>query len=614
MRDIAGWLVEAAQLAGRTAVLVDHRLPAIDGVINLVVAPHEFFELFAAPAKELQRAAGASICVNTEQPGTSWFRLALDACRRGLLTLDISDLGVDALHHLGIAVERLRLGGVPSMRSTAPVGGDREVDVLFMGGLDDRRGAALAELAAQLWDVHADIRMMSVDRPIHAGTPDAVFGNDKYRLLANSKLLLNIHRDRPDGDNHEPYFEWARAVEAMANGCVIVSEPSVGCDPLLPGWHFIESPLDEMGDVVRKLLADHSHRTDLADRAQAAVFGELALATSLAPILERIEADVLFDIPAHAKSPASRKGTWRLGLSQGPHPVRLGAFRPFMPQLVTAKRIAMAENKALQRLDAAACVLTNGSSQHITRYETPFYEGATPEVSVVVSLYNYAGVVLETLNSITESEGVEFEVIVVEDHATDSSRLVVRRFVNDHPHVPIVLIAKDANEGLAAARNTGFEAARAPLVMVMDADNAIYPSCLRKLADALHANPEVDAAYAILEDFGDQRNIRSALAWDVDRLCRANYIDAQAMFRKSAWERLGGYRADDDLVYGWEDWDLWLRLAATGGRAMLVTQILGRYRVQQGSMIALTNLATDEAISAMRDRYPSLPWPAEGPV
>jgi hypothetical protein len=86
------------------------------------------------------------------------------------------------------------------------------------------------------------------------------------------------------------------------------------------------------------------------------------------------------------------------------------------------------------------------------------------------------------------------------------------------------------------------------------------------------------------------------------------------MFRKSAWERLGGYRADDDLVYGWEDWDLWLRLAATGGRAMLVTQILGRYRVQQGSMIALTNLATDEAIAAMRDRYPSLPWPAEGPV
>ena len=174
----------------------------------------------------------------------------------------------------------------------------------------------------------------------------------------------------------------------------------------------------------------------------------------------------------------------------------------------------------------------------------------------------------------------------------------------------MTLLAKDANQGLAAARNAGFDHARAPLVMVMDADNMIYPTCLRKLADALNDHSDVDAVYAILEDFGDQRNIRSAVAWDVDRLCRANYIDAQAMLRKSAWQRLGGYRADDDLVYGWEDWDLWLRLAATGGRAMLVSQILGRYRVQRGSMIALTNLATDDAIAAIRQRYPTLPWPS----
>ena len=49
---------------------------------------------------------------------------------------------------------------------------------------------------------------------------------------------------------------------------------------------------------------------------------------------------------------AVHQGVWRLGLSQGPHPVRLGAFRPFLPTLVTAKRLAMAENSALQRLDA----------------------------------------------------------------------------------------------------------------------------------------------------------------------------------------------------------------------------------------------------------------------
>ncbi len=49
MRDIASWLVEAARGAAREAVLVDDALPAFDGSINLVVAPHEFFELYDAP-------------------------------------------------------------------------------------------------------------------------------------------------------------------------------------------------------------------------------------------------------------------------------------------------------------------------------------------------------------------------------------------------------------------------------------------------------------------------------------------------------------------------------------------------------------------------------------
>ena len=62
-------------------------------------------------------------------------------------------------------------------------------------------------------------------------------------------------------------------------------------------------------------------------------------------------------------------------------------------------------------------------------------------------------------------------------------------------------------------------------------------------------------------------------------------------------------------MFGWEDWDLWLRLAARGGQACSYREILGRYRVQQHSMIALTNLETAAAAAALRERYPRLPWP-----
>ena len=84
MRDIASNIVEAAELLGRSATVVTDELPDVDGSINLVVAPHEFFVLSDAPTADLKRAAAASVCICTEQPNTPWFHLSLDACQRGL--------------------------------------------------------------------------------------------------------------------------------------------------------------------------------------------------------------------------------------------------------------------------------------------------------------------------------------------------------------------------------------------------------------------------------------------------------------------------------------------------------------------------------------------------
>jgi glycosyltransferase involved in cell wall biosynthesis len=233
-----------------------------------------------------------------------------------------------------------------------------------------------------------------------------------------------------------------------------------------------------------------------------------------------------------------------------------------------------------------------------------------PEVTVIVTVYNYGHLVTETLDSILASTGIDHEVVIVDDHSTDDSRAVLIRYLAAHPDSPMRALLQHANRGLAAARNVAFAAARAPLVMVMDADNHLYPRCLRVLADALDAEPAAVAAYTTLEEFGDECGLRSAFAWDPERLCRANYIDAQAMFRKALWEATGGYQSDDH-TFGWEDWDLWLRIAAAGDRVVHVPQILGRYRVQRGSMIALTNLATKQSLAALRQRYPQLPWPAD---
>ena len=620
MRDIASAFAEAATLLGRSATVVTDRLPEVDGSVNLVVAPHEFFVLSDEPVAELKRAAASSVSICTEQPNTPWFHLSLDACQRGLLAFDINEHGTAALREYGVQAHRLPFGAVPSM--TAGDGhdrasADRPIDMLFMGSLDPRRGAALAGLAPVLWNRRSELRLFPFDKPVAAGTPGVVFGDAKFELLRTAKVLVNVHRDRsthlPPGTEPPAYFEWVRMVETMANGCVVLTEPSEGYEPLIEGTHFVSAEPHEMADVLDELLRDPDRLKAIADAARRAVTVDLPLAASLAPALALVESEVLPHLERHVGSGAHLKGTWRLreGGAQGPK--RLGAFRPYAEVLSRAKQIVLGENETLRRLEAVHALLQHSTEQHIHRIETPAYHAAVasgdvPDVSVMVTLYDYESLVAETLDSILASEGVSIEVIIVEDHATDDSRAVATAYLAEHPDVAMVLLAKDANEGLAAARNTGLAHCRAERVMVMDADNLVYPTCLQRLAAALDADPGAAFAYAALEQFGAKPGLVSAYAWNPEWLCAANYIDAQTMIRRSVLRSLGGYRLGDPLVFGWEDWEMWLRLASRGDRGVLVPEMLGRYRVQAGSMIGLTNLSVDESLAHLRALHPTLPW------
>ncbi len=172
----------------------------------------------------------------------------------------------------------------------------------------------------------------------------------------------------------------------------------------------------------------------------------------------------------------------------------------------------------------------------------------------------------------------------------------------------MLLLGRESNGGLPQARNLGIARARAAKVMILDADNVVYPTCLRRLADALDADPGASFAYATLEAFGAEPGLRSHLPWHVPWLCAANYLDAQAMIRHDVLERHGGYR-EDEWIYGWEDWDLWLRLAVAGEHGVHLPEMLGRYRTQRTSMISMSNLAADAMRAHLVERYPTLPWP-----
>jgi hypothetical protein len=160
---------------------------------------------------------------------------------------------------------------------------------------------------------------------------------------------------------------------------------------------------------------------------------------------------------------------------------------------------------------------------------------------------------------------------------------------------------------LAAARNTAFSASRTPFVFVLDADNELYPRCIEECWLALL---ESDAAFAypIIEKFGVESGLMGTDLWSVDRLKKANYIDAMVLMRKSAWHAAEGY-TQMETGSGWEDYDLWCKIAEQGAYGVQVPQILARYRVHASSMLRThTNSSTTNPLlrQEMRLRHPWL--------
>jgi glycosyltransferase involved in cell wall biosynthesis len=593
MTDIARWLVEAAQLCGRPASLHQHGLPCEDGAINLVVAPHELFGLSEASDDDGGAAMSVSVPVCTEQPGTPWFNLTAALVGEAPLVLDINQHGVDALRARGFDAHHLRLGGVPSM--VAPQRA-RDLDLVFLGGSTPRRNARLAALAPLLWNRASELRMFRITAPVDGDVPGVVIGAAKYELLARSRIMLNIHRD----DVTPGYFEWARMVEAMANGCAVLTEPCTGFAPLTEGVHFIAG--HDLEVELASLLDDAERCRQIGAAARAAVLDEHPLVASLAPLLDRLDQQ----LGAHRQH---RRRRLAGGLPRAHKPPLMREFRPHVQRRREVYAAWMAEMQLARQIDRTRCAVVHGSDDVIERTESTCYGGADPEISVVVTLYDYADLVTHTLDSVVASTGVAIEVVVVDDHSTDSGRGVVQHYMTTHPDVPMLLLGSEVNRGLSLSRNLGVDASRAPLVMVMDADNLVYPTCLSRLRDALRDDPGAAFAYSTLEAFGHDPGLRSELAWHPRWLCEVNYIDAQAMVRRSTFERHGGYRDVDEFTYGWEDWAFWLRLAAAGERGLHIPQMLGRYRTQRSSMVSITNLVADELRARIVAEFPTLPWP-----
>lgn len=229
------------------------------------------------------------------------------------------------------------------------------------------------------------------------------------------------------------------------------------------------------------------------------------------------------------------------------------------------------------------------------------------EVSVVIPLHNYDSYIVETLNTVLLQSIPDLSLIVVDDCSTDSSNAVAGHWMKQFGSRfhRCVLLRNRQNAKLAITRNTGADYSKSDLLFFVDADNLLYPPCLQRHRDVLHASPDAKAAYSLIEVFDADVGIMGAGVFSKDRLKYGNHVDAMAMLRRDFLLSIGGYR---DIRFGWEDYDLWLRMCELEEFAIQIPQILSRYRVHQKSMLRTLTNVNDNHIK-LRDNMMALhPW------
>jgi glycosyltransferase involved in cell wall biosynthesis len=194
-----------------------------------------------------------------------------------------------------------------------------------------------------------------------------------------------------------------------------------------------------------------------------------------------------------------------------------------------------------------------------------------PKVSVIIPTYNRRDFVREAIASVLAQSYHDFELLVVDDGSNDDTAAVVQEFEG-------VRYVSQPNRGVSAARNRGVELSNGELLAFLDSDDLWQP---RKLACqvaffAAHPEARICQSEEIWLRYGTRVNPhhkhRKAGGDIFARSLELCLVSPSAvMLRRELFEQVGGFA---ESLPACEDYDLWLRIAATEPIHLLETPLV----------------------------------------
>jgi Glycosyl transferase family 2 len=234
-----------------------------------------------------------------------------------------------------------------------------------------------------------------------------------------------------------------------------------------------------------------------------------------------------------------------------------------------------------------------------------------PRVSVMIPLYNYSQFLGECVDSILTQDGVEVDLLIIDDASTDDSLAVAEAIAAADGRVR--LVANERNIGMVPTINRGLWDVDAEYVVKFDADDVLTPGALARATALLDANPSVGFVYGFPVEFNSsppppaRTAVRSWSIWSghdwLTIRCRKGrncIMQPEVVMRATALHEAGQYNTE--LPHG-SDFEMWLRLATVADVGRVNGAHQGYYRVHDQSMQRTVHAGLLTDLRAHRDSF-----------
>src|SRR5216684_3041492 len=204
-------------------------------------------------------------------------------------------------------------------------------------------------------------------------------------------------------------------------------------------------------------------------------------------------------------------------------------------------------------------------------------------VSAIIPAYNAEATLARAIDCCLAQTHPLYEIIVVDDGSTDGTADIARRYAEP------VRLERKKNGGPSSARNHGARVAQGDWLAFLDADDRWLPTKIEKQL-TLAESDDVAVVHTRIKSVPPQSppplEVTFAHLWEANRVGTSTVL-----MRRSVFERLGGFNKLCDPV---EDYNLWLRVAATGGRILNYPEALTEYSRGNGLSSHAENMLTGQ--------------------